>query len=283
VLSGCTASRPVTQLGPLPPAALRLASYNIRYLDLTERGEDHPRGLAAWAERRQLVLAVLRHLSPDVIGFQEMESWTGAPQAGPPLQQNWLRDQLPDYGVAACECATGRQSSQPIFFRTRRFAAIDQGIEDLGTAPGLAGAFAGYSDLITWVRLRDRVSGSPLTVINLHLHFSDRLRRISGAEAGRSLAMAAMARGDRVVVLGDLNTLRPSRPVAVLESGGLTHVPIQGATYHFNHGLHLFDSIDHFFLGPGLVADGSAQILRARSGALWPSDHHPIWVDLHPA
>ncbi|RFU12057.1 hypothetical protein DZD18_13890 [Rhodobacteraceae bacterium W635] len=282
-LPGCAAS-PVSRLpGPASPSDLRVASFNIRYLDLTRSGQDGGRSLAAWEARRAVVGAVLSAIGADIIAFQEMESWTGQPQAGPPLQRRWLSRHLPGYAVAAESCLDGRESGQPIFYRAVRFTPLEACVRDLGDAAGSAGAFAGYGDHVASARLRDRETGRPLTVLNLHLHFSDRLRRESGARMAAALARQAMAHGDDVIVLGDMNALARSRPMRVLALAGLTPVPASGASFHFNTGIHAFGAIDHVLHGPGFRALGPARILRARSGHVWPSDHYPVFADLGPA
>jgi endonuclease/exonuclease/phosphatase family metal-dependent hydrolase len=189
---------------------------------------------------------------------------------------------MPGFGVAVAARADGRATGQPIFYRRARFALRGQGSVPLGDAPGRAGAFAGYADLVTWARLDDRATGRPVTVVNLHLHFSDRARRIAGAQTGLGLVAAARARGDRVVVLGDLNAGTRSCPVAVLRAGGLSPVPSRGASFHFGQGAGLFGAIDHVFHGPGFAAAGPAGILRDTFDGVWPSDHHPVWADLRP-
>lgn len=257
----------------------RAASFNIRFLDLTPRAANGPRGPAAWEARRQGVLAALRQIDADLVAFQEMESWSGTPQAGPPVQRLWLQAQMRDFGVAARAGPDGRESGQPIFFRRARYDLLSEDATELVDAEGEAGAFAGYSGLVTWARFRDRIVGRNLTVINLHLHFRDIGRQLAGARLGRQLAEVAMDRGDDVVLLGDLNAVALSRPVLHLRSGRLAHVGSEGASFHFNGGLELYGAIDHIFFSPGLDPVGPARFLRGHHAGVYPSDHYPIWVD----
>lgn len=280
VLPGCSAP-PAQEIPPAAAPAMRVVTFNIRYLDLTAQGRDGTRGIDAWHARRPLVLAALTRLDADIIGFQEMESWDGTPQADPPLQRHWLTEQMPGYGVAAA-WRDGRETGQPIFFRRRRFTLLDEGREALADTPGYARAAAGYSDTVTWARLRDRVTGKGVTVLNLHLNLSDALRRESGALVARGLAERALAGGDRVVVLGDFNAGVHSLPVRQLEASGLAPVPSRGASFHFNGGLDFLPAIDHILHGPRLRARGPARMFRGQSRGLWPSDHYPVWADLHP-
>lgn len=289
-LAGCGSPLAISGLEPPIAPALRVASFNIRYLDLTEQGQASENSVESWEKRRGAVVTALRAIDADIMAFQEMESWDGAPQNGTPIQRSWLSSQMPEYTSASCTCADGRESSQPIFYKRARFTVKDEGTRSLGSvfsaaldqAHLRAGAFAGYSDLVSWARLHDRITGVDLTVINLHLHFINQLRQKGAAQLAVKIAHTAMERGDRVVVLGDMNVSASARPIAVLRAGDLTLIPSEGASFHFNTGFHAYNAIDHILHGPRLVALGNAQIVRGRVEGVWPSDHYPIWADLQP-
>jgi len=51
--------------------SLRIATFNIHYLHVTEKG------LSKWKERRTAVTDMIGDISPDIIAFQEMESFGG--------------------------------------------------------------------------------------------------------------------------------------------------------------------------------------------------------------
>ena len=289
-LSSCSMPLELSNLATPKAPALRVASFNIQYLDLTRNGQNGKRSLESWEDRKLGVLSVVRRIDPDILAFQEMESWAGAPQNGSPVQRTWLSSQMPDYAFAACTCADGLESGQPIFFRRSRFTLSDYGTQTIGSVIDetleqvqiRTGAFAGYSDLVSWVSLFDLVTGAALTVVNTHMHFSNQLRQEGAAQLAVRIARMAMERGDRVVVLGDMNVLALAPPITVLRAGGLTLVPSEGASFHFNNGLHAFGAIDHILHGPSLMARDEAQIVRGQFKGIWPSDHYPVWVDLHP-
>lgn len=283
-MAGCGAPILSSDLNPPTAPAMRVASFNIRYLNLTPRGQSGSRSLADWQSRRHVVLPVLRAVDADILAFQEMESWDGIPQNGTPMQREWLSSQMPDYGSLSGTSPDGRDSSQPIFYRHARFTALGSGTQTLDDASDeqRGRAFAGYSDLVTWARLRDRTTGEGLTVVNLHLHFHDQRRQRRGAQVALGVTHPALARGDRVVVVGDMNVLAWARPIEMLRAGNLTRVPSEGASFHFNTGVNAFGAIDHILHGPRLVALGSAQIARWQVQETWPSDHYPIWADLQP-
>ena len=276
-VAGC-ASAPSEVIAP-PEAAIRVATFNIEYVYLTARRRIFGSTEAEWAARRAGALAALRRINADVIAFQEMETWAGLPQEGPPIQRQWLSARMPGFGIAAIGAGEGRETGQPIMYRLARFVALADGAVALGGQPGDGAPFAGYSDMVTWAQLRDRITGEGLRVINLHLHFRDGARRRSGARLAAAMAAEALSRGERVIVLGDLNATPLMSPVNMLREAGLADVPLNGATYHFGRGWHVMRSIDHIFHGPGLQALGDAQMLRGQYDGVWPSDHYPVWAD----
>ena len=290
VLAGCSTPLALPQFAPPPSPAMRVASFNIRYIDLTEPLQTNSRSLRNWQARRRAVVSALRGINADIMAFQEMESWDGTPQSGAPIQRTWLSSQMPEYSSASCTCSDGLESGQPIFFRHARFSVIEEGTTPIGTVIGpalerahiRAAAIAGYSDVVSWARFRDRMTGEYLMVVNLHLHFVNQLRQEGAAQLAVQIARAAIERDDHVVVLGDLNVVASARPLRVMRDGNLTLIPSEGASFHFDTGLHLYGAIDHILHGPRLRAMGTTQVLRGQVEGVWPSDHYPIWVDLQP-
>jgi hypothetical protein len=65
-------------------------------------------------------------LNADVVGFQEMESF-GRRSAPANLTLDYLRDQNPDYAVAAAGDPTEFPNTQPILYRADRLSLRDEG------------------------------------------------------------------------------------------------------------------------------------------------------------
>ena len=89
-----------------------------------------------------------------------------------------------------------------------------------------------------------------------------------------------LAAGERVIVMGDFNSLRWGAPVQIVAEEGVRFLPVQGATYHLDRGLHLFGAIDHIGLSDGVTAIGETQVLRQSYGGVYPSDHYPVVADI---
>lgn len=69
-------------------------------------------------------------------------------------------------------------------------------------------------------------------------------------------------------------------PQRILGRIGIDFVAARGATYHFNRGLNLFGAVDHIGATRGVTVAAGPEVLRKRYGAVWPSDHYPVYVDL---
>jgi len=279
-LAGCTA-RPVPDAPRTDaPLAVRMATYNVHFVDL--RDTPNPNWTPArWRERRGALLQLVRGLDADLVALQELEGHDDR-RNHPDLRLDWLLQAMPGYRVAAAEFARGMTPGQPILYRDAVFAPLDEGFafyDDPDASFRSLRAFAGYPDVVTWARLRHRPSGRRLTVFNVHLHFLDADQRLRSARQVIALAQAARARGDAVFVLGDFNARRNSRTLSLFREAGYLLAGPRGATYHFNAGLHLFGAIDHMLHDSGSVPLGPSAIVRRGPGGVWPSDHYPVITD----
>lgn len=280
LIAGCAAAPPVPERERAPGADLRLATYNVHYLDLEDRGHGEW-GLDDWRERRDAVVQMVRLMRADIVAFQEIEVTGGRPSDAM-LWQEWLIGALPEYRAAAAGFGNGVVVGQPVFYRPEKFALLDDGyalFNDPDARFRSIRAFAGYPDAVTWARLRHRASGRALTVFNLHLHFLDAGQRQRSSERVLALAKAAQARGDAVYVIGDFNARRNARPLRLFYENGFWRTRQSGATFHFNTGTHLFGAIDHILHDARSTPVGPSATEGRKLGGIWPSDHYPVWND----
>ena len=288
VLAACAAGVQNARLGgdrPLPPApdgALRLATHNVHYIDL--RAEDGRWSRAGWEARRDALSEAFATLGADAVAFQEMESFAGGSVSRENLALEWLLERHPGYAATATGDPEAFPSTQPILYRRDRLTPLDQGWFFFSDRPerlysrGFDGAPPSFA---SWARLADRRGGT-ITLVNVHFDYGSWRNRRGAAGLVAGFAAERIARGERVVLLGDLNALAGSRTLAILEAAGLRFPRVPGATYHADRGLNLFGAIDHVGLGPGLEAAGAPMVLRRRFGGAWPSDHYPVALDLRP-
>lgn len=266
-------------LAERPDAGLRIATYNVHYIIL---GESEGRwSEAAWEERKKPLDAVFKAIDADLVAFQEMESFSRGSDGSVNLARDWLLARNPGYAAGASGDWRAFPSTQPIFYRTSRLELVDQGWFFFSDTPDViySRTFDGsYPAFASWAVFRDLSTGKAFRVVNLHTDYA------SGENRSRSIALVAkrvapwVDAGERVFVVGDLNARLGSVLHGMLEEVGLTFVPVEGATYHFDRGVNLFGAIDHISYS-GAVPLGAPVVYRKKPGDIWPTDHYPLLTD----
>lgn len=257
----------------VPP--LRVMSYNLRY------ASDTPPH--AWSERRPLVAQVIAAAAPDVIGTQE----------GVYPQLRDIATDLPDYDwIGLGRDGGSRGEFMAVFYRRTRLEPREFDHFWLSDAPDRIGSATWgnrFPRLVTWVRFRDRLSGTEFDFWNTHFdHESERARQQSAVLLRQRLATLPE---DRPVILaGDFNAPAGSGAVyATLAADGfladtaaVAGLPESDVTGTFNAfgevpgGGHRIDWI--LVRGPLTVLD--AAILGDRPGGVYPSDHYPVTASI---
>lgn len=269
-------------LAPRTEGALRLATYNVHYIVLTQA--EGPWSVGDWGRRKAPLDAAFKALDADLVAFQEMESFFRGSDGSVNLARDWLLARNPGY--AATHHGDWREvpQTQPIFYRTDRLEVLEEGWFFFSDTPDVIysrtfnGSFPAFA---SWALFRDRDSGAAFRAINVHFEFSSRSNRQLSAQLVADRMAPALAAGERAVLLGDVNARLGSATHGILEEAGWTFLPTQGATYHFNRGLNLFGAIDHIALAGPLEAAGAPVVLRQKFVGEWPTDHHPVLADIH--
>lgn len=271
-----------SQSEPLPPRspdALRIASHNVHYIVLGQRGEG-PWSVAGWEARRDALDAMVKELDADVLAFQEMESFQRGSDGSVNLARDFLLARNPGYSVAASGDWRSFPSTQPIFYRPERLTVLDQGWFFFSDTPDViySRTFNGsYPAFAAWV-VFDTAQG-PLRVVNLHTDAKSRANRRQTATLVAERVRPWLTAGERLVVLGDFNALRGAATLQVIAAEGITFLPSKGASFHLNRGFHPFAAIDHIALSAGLTAPRATILQKAYDGR-YPSDHYPVVADV---
>jgi endonuclease/exonuclease/phosphatase family metal-dependent hydrolase len=262
--------------GAMPPGKsdaqiIRVVTWNI--LHGTEAGL--PWNKFGWPVRKGALEAVLRATAPDILCVQEALD----------VQVIGLASFLARHGHVGVGRDDGRSAGEycAIFFDRRRFEQLDNGtfwLEEPTNVPPQS-TLLGPKRICTWVRLRDRTIGRPLRVYNAHSYLSEKAR----LKASR-IIIARIDAGDpadAVLVTADFNAEAhaPSRLLfenAGLESsarlaGASLHIP----TYQF-YGIRLSSFDDVLVNGSWQVR--ARQVLDAKPGNTFPSDHFGVMADL---
>jgi endonuclease/exonuclease/phosphatase family metal-dependent hydrolase len=258
---------------------VRVCTYNVRR-DVESDGR------FAWDGRREGVVSTLRFHRPDVVGLQE------------PLAHQYddLRDALEAYEWVGRSRYGGKRAGEfcPVGYRAERFERVAGDTFWLSETPGEEGSVGwdgAYPRVATWVRLRDRETGTPLTYVNTHLDHEGEQARIEGAHLLVE-RLPAIRDGAPAVVAGDCNATPGEAPYRVLAGEDRFTSPLSDARLaspHLPHGpattmtdyetLRPDRRIDHVFVVDcEVVHYGVAGDVTADGS--YPSDHLPVVVDL---
>jgi endonuclease/exonuclease/phosphatase family metal-dependent hydrolase len=280
-----TAACPPVPAAP-PRDSLLVMSFNIRLKTPKDTGTRD------WKARRGGVVEIARRHYPDLIGFQEAL----------PEQVRFLSKELPEYAcVAAGREGGGLGEAVPVFYKTRRFEALGSGHFWLSETPDVPGSKtpewgARYPRMVTWARLRDKVTGRELCFASTHFsHVSDDAR----VHAARVVAERLGKAGDVSVILaGDFNA--PSEPgvppydtlrdAGFLDTWTLAAARENAECGSFNgYGLKAPKTgaapvrIDWILAKPAkgaALSVAKAAVLTERPGGGFASDHFPVAVRL---
>jgi endonuclease/exonuclease/phosphatase family metal-dependent hydrolase len=264
------------------PAILRVMSFNVRYGTAPD-GPDH------WDKRKPLFFDTIRAYGPDLLGMQEVIA----------AQADQLQRDLPGYAFIGTGRDDGKRRGEysPLMFRKDRFELIESGQYWLSETPDVVaskGWDAALPRIVTWAKLKDRLSGRPLLWINTHWDHVGNKARVESAKLMRHRVEQKREPGVPVVVTGDFNSDEDSAQYRTLVSdeGGLkltdayreVHPQRQAdeASFHAFKGKREGLRIDWVLHSPELVARGAA-IDHASKDGRYPSDHFPVTAELELA
>jgi endonuclease/exonuclease/phosphatase family metal-dependent hydrolase len=282
---------------------LKVMTFNLRGSMMQIDGANY------WPHRADLNIRTLQKYTPDLIGFQEFQ--TGHLAA--------YQEHLPDYayelGLNSIDDSDYGMKN-PIYWRRDRFDLLASGGFYLSDTPevwsdGWDGVFVRCA---TWVHLHDKVTDSPLMMLNTHLdHIGEQARR-----NGTRLIVSQLPRinpeGWPTVITGDFNArvwamedhggVIPEGMEEEATPAGIVHEIFLGAGFRdtfteagHDEGIHTntfhdFKGTDYPAIGQRidwiLIQDGKNQrlntlacdILQDAEPPLYPSDHYPVMAVL---
>lgn len=258
---------------PVWPADVDLVSLNIHYL---VPGADK----TGWSERKYAVSSALDELDPDIVAFQEMETFERGHFSSKNIQLDWVMSTSDGYSVGAYGLPEDFPITQPILYKTDRFDLLDQGFFFFSAEPDTPYSKpwrGGWPAFTTWVLLKEVDTNQEIYVFNVHLDAFSRVNRVRGAELIRNRVESRLQPNIPAVVVGDFNSLRGSKVINILTDDLMQPVGLRGSTYHFGRGLNLYGPIDHVLHTSGILPVESV-VVQKKWNAQWPSDHYPVYV-----
>jgi endonuclease/exonuclease/phosphatase family metal-dependent hydrolase len=253
---------------PPPAAPLTVMSFNIRY-GTADDGENQ------WAERRELLFAVLREQRADVIGLQEALH----------DQIDEILQAVPGYAYVGVGRTDGRQAGEyaAVLYRTARLQARRTDTFWFSDTPAVVRSTSWGNQIeriCTWAYFEDR-EGPAFYLYNLHLdHMSQPSREKSAALllatiAARDPKAPALVTGD--FNAGEQNPATKAVSAVLRDSYRLRHPDAAevGTFTGFKYGQTTGEKIDYVFVEPG-VDVLEAEIVRTAHNGRYPSDHFPV-------
>ena len=256
--------------------SVTVMSWNIRY---NNPGD----GLNAWPHRKDWVAEIILENKIDIAGFQEV-------LVG---QFEDLKQRLPDmeaYGVGRDDGKAAGEFS-PIFFRRDRFEQVEKStfwLSPTPEEPGSKGWDAALPRIASWLKLKDRQSGSVFYVVNTHFdHKGSQARTESAGLIVRKLPEEFSEHP--VLLTGDFNTTPQTPPYQTLVQADSTgEVPFLDTFQHSifepegpNSTWNGFKEIVpnqriDFIFTSGSMKVQHLRILTDQRDGRFPSDHLPV-------
>lgn len=259
-------------------SSFRVMTYNIRR-DTVNDGKNQ------WYLRKDRVVRLIHHYTPDLLGVQEAL----------PQQMTDLQTGLFDYGSYGVGRNNGRGKGEfsAVFYRHDRFELVDKGTFWLSEAPDTPGSIgwdAALPRICSWIRLKDRSTNKEICHFNTHFDHK-------GGRARRESAQLILARIQQIagpatpaILTGDFNAGPESDAyrtmitnTAFQDAKLLTESPHSGpegtwSTFDVESGIG--DRIDYIFITSSYFKILNHAHLTDSENKRYPSDHLPVLAEL---
>jgi len=284
-IAGCASSAPSGQAaaqaagaGPQVIAAtvpLTVMSYNIRCGSC-----ERPDNINHWSRRKFLVADLIRRSRADVIGLQEAELFQVKDLVSLLEGFDWV-------GVGRDD-GVEKGEMNAVLVRRSAYAIASYKTLWLSDTPERVsrGWDAALNRTVTVLKLKSHQTGQDLYFLNTHF---DHMGQGARDESARLIVRTVQALGEDVAVVltGDFNARSDFAGYKTLSSrlqdaAVVSRTPAAGGGITFNGfgtDLQPGNKIDYVFVSPGQVVQ-SHTVVTERVGALYPSDHFPLVVEV---
>jgi endonuclease/exonuclease/phosphatase family metal-dependent hydrolase len=265
----------LAQLTAFSAESLKVMSYNLRYASTSKPN--------AWPDRRPIMKDCLQKSDPDIIGTQE----------GVYYQLKELASDLPAYHWIG----TGREGGSrgefmAIFYKHDRFEPLEYDHFWLSDTPEVIGSSTWGNTvkrMVTWVRFKDRKSGSEFYLVNTHFDHQVQASREKSAEL--LLARLKKLNPDLpLIVTGDFNAKAGANKAheILTADNWLTDTwntaaekrgEVVATFNNFNRAIPGDNRID-WILTRNIAAPAWIEINTCEKNGQYPSDHFPVTVEL---
>lgn len=269
-LLGCVLMLGMAGRGVAAEAPIRVMTFNVRVPVDT--------GTHAWANRRDLMVKVIKAQHPDVLGTQELTEEQG----------EYLAAHLPGYAWFGQGREGGSKGEHMgVFYRTARLQVIRSGdfwLSDTPTVPGSKTWGQPYPRMVTWAHFRLRDGGGTFDYFNTHFPYRPEdvhARMLSANEILQRIG--TLPAGAKVILAGDFNA-GPDTPVHArlvqnLHDAWTAAASHSGPEKTFHNFTGIPDQRIDWILSRGFKVL-SVHTITTHDGAHYPSDHFPVVAEL---
>ncbi|SFS87755.1 Metal-dependent hydrolase, endonuclease/exonuclease/phosphatase family [Zhouia amylolytica] len=256
---------------------LKIMSTNIRYASPND-------GINIWDHRKDWLCNSINFMDIDVLGAQEVID----------RQLNDISNRLPKYKFVGIGRNGGKEGEYcPIFYKKEKYILLESNTFWLSKTPekvNSKGWDAALPRIVTYVKLRDKQSGSVFYFFNTHFDHKGKMARLKSAELLTKKAKQ-IAGKHPYFITGDFNLTPSSQPYKILTTSNtdgyfydtyMNTDQLYGPDYTFNGFKIEPDSnkerIDYIFYR-GNITILKHHVLDGQRGSKFISDHFPIIVN----
>ena len=252
---------------------LRVMTYNVRYPSKDD-------GPDLWDKRKDLFVASVRAVDPDIIGTQELFH----------IQGEYLVSKAPEYqwfGISR----RGNQEDEHmgVFYKPSKLKLVESGNFWLSETPEVKGSVAWNMSLprmVTWGLFETRATRQRFYFFNTHFAHrrQDDEARMKSAEL-IAARIAKLPASIPVILTGDFNSPSDSPVHAKVEESGLVDAWLKAPhrfgpepTFHGFKGTPDGRRIDWIFSKGAGVTPLVAETVTLQQNGRYPSDHFPVFA-----
>lgn len=148
---------------------IKVMTFNLRYGTAMD-GPNH------WNKRKDILVEVIKHYDPDLLGTQECLDF----------QAKYIAEQIPSYSyVGRGREKDGSSEQTTVFYKKDLWEILDTKYFWISETPEEAGSKSWdtvCTRIVTWLKLKHRASGKEILFINTHLDHKGEIARQKGAE-----------------------------------------------------------------------------------------------------
>jgi endonuclease/exonuclease/phosphatase family metal-dependent hydrolase len=251
---------------------IRVVTFNIR-VAVDE-------GINSWDNRKELVASIIETYRADIVGLQEALK----------TQLEDLNKLLPDFAWVGVGRDDGAEEGEyaAIFYNKKRFEVLEDSTFWLSETPDKPsiGWDAALKRVVTWAKLRDKITGKIFYHFNTHFDYKGVMARLESANLLND-RVAEVAGKTPAIVTGDFNfksdfggykILTEGRKNYLFDTQKIAKVDSSGSniTYNrFGQFLEEGNKIDYIFIKNNIEVDKHKIIMDTFDGR-YPSDHMPV-------